>query len=121
MLFEHVKLIFDLAKELSIGVRVTHLGITLFHSFLIHFEIGEYNIKILSAASLYLACKIEQPRLSKQFIEYITKVIYPVNPDSFIEETRSEFFFIEAKILEMIGFDLDIDGPMPHMISLIKL
>ena len=111
---------FDMAKELGIGVRVTHLGLTFFHSFLMHFEIGEFNIKVLTGASLYLACKIEFPKLSWEFVNYVNWIKNPVNTDNFLEETKNEFFLIEARILELIDFDLDIEGPMIYMIKIVK-
>lgn len=116
MIFESVHFLYELAAHLNLGNRTTELGLILFHSFLAKIPFMNYNTKIVAAAALYLAWKMESPRPSTAFIEYTNNKRNPKNPELTLDDTRHQLFLIESKILVELDFDLEIEVPRTYLI-----
>ena len=116
MIFESIHFLYELAEKLQLGNRVTELGLILFHNFLAKVPVMTYNTKIIAAASLYLACKLDSPRPSDFFIEYTNNHRNPKNPEVTLKDTREKLFLIESKILVELDFDLEFELPRTYYI-----
>ncbi|CAI2377123.1 unnamed protein product [Moneuplotes crassus] len=117
MIFESIAFLYELSEHVNAGSRTTELGCILFHMFMAKVPLMPYNVKIVAAASLYLACKLDSPRPSNLFVEYTNNKRNPNNPDSTLAETKEQLYLVESKILVELDFALEFEVPRLYLIQ----
>ncbi|KAL7294130.1 hypothetical protein TKK_0012159 [Trichogramma kaykai] len=117
-------LIQDMGQRLQVSQLCINTGIVYMHRFYVFHSMSKFPRNIVSAATLFLAAKIEeQPRK----LEHVIKVYHsclnqlspnhgPLRTDEF-GAIFSDLQYCEITLLQTIGFDVQIDHPHTHVVK----
>ena len=72
---------------------------------------------LIATVALYIATKMDAPKQSKPFIDYINNKRFPKSPEKTFDSTKSDFFELELKILIELDFDFEIPVPRTYLIN----